>query len=136
MYQYTAHHSYLIYIKIMVLPKNTDEINLRRIPPMDTLMTELATLWICNIINLIEAIPQDMLTIGFSIVFLCPPQAKLQGVLWVWLVTTSRLSYSLHYHIIKKKSGYHRADSLVLGMLGRTLTLFICSSQTMSFIAT
>ena len=60
--------------------------------------------------------------IGFSIVFLRPPQAKLQeGVLWVWLVTTSRLSDSLHYHIIKEKSGCHRADSLVLGMLGRTL---------------
>ena len=41
----------------MVLPKDTDEVNLRRTPPMDTLMTELATLWICNIINPIEAIP-------------------------------------------------------------------------------
>ena len=121
----------------MVLPKDTNEVNLRRIPSMNTLMTELATLWICNIINLIEAIPQGMLIIGFSIVFLCPPQVKLQeGVLWVWLVTTSMLSDSLHYHIIKEKSGCHKADSLVLGMLGRTLTLFICSSRTMSFIVT
>ena len=86
----------------MVLPKDTNEVNLRRIPPMNILMTELATLWICNIINLIEAIPQDMLIIGFSIVFLCPPQVKLQeGVLWVWLVTSF---LTLSITILSKKS--------------------------------
>ena len=77
----------------------------RRTPPMDTLMTELATPWIYNIINLIKAIPQDMLIIGFSVVFLCPPQAKLQeGVLWVWLVTTSRLLTLSITIILSKKS--------------------------------
>ena len=38
-------------------------------------MTELAILS-----YLIEAIPQDMLVIGFNIMFQCPPQAKLMAL--------------------------------------------------------
>ena len=49
-------------------------------------------------------------------------------------------AFSPHYHIKEKSvaipKSCHMADLIVLGTLGRTLILFICSSRTMSIIAT